>query len=203
MSTDISVAHGVLAAFLIVFVSTMLGSVSCSNRMQEASEARIRCSMKAFPCSSSVTPALQYRTLKQQLRYRQHELGYTSCSDRDIRKRLKLSVHSLGSGAFWCHTSRALGLRTAALIEGEEDRRLQQLLLNDITDQCGLAMLMVLSSLGMFSGSALAEEVAYRGDAGNEFLKNFAGVAYIVVVVVFVIRLFKRRAATATSQVCI
>lgn len=47
---------------------------------------------------------------------------------------------------------------------------------------------------------ALAEGLAYNPEGGAELFKNVAGVAYIALVIFYFVRLFKRRADTATSQ---
>ena len=49
--------------------------------------------------------------------------------------------------------------------------------------------------------AAFAEEtVAYDPASGSDFLKNVAGAAYVVLLVVFAARLLRKRATTATSQ---
>jgi hypothetical protein len=42
--------------------------------------------------------------------------------------------------------------------------------------------------------------MAYNPEGGAELFKNAAGVAYIALVIFYFVRLFKRRADTATSQ---
>lgn len=48
--------------------------------------------------------------------------------------------------------------------------------------------------------AAAADKVAYDAAAGSDFLKNAAGAAYVVLLVVFAARLLRKRATTATSQ---
>lgn len=48
--------------------------------------------------------------------------------------------------------------------------------------------------------SALAEEAAYNPTDGGEFLKTAAGVAYVIVLIIYLFRLFSRRAQQATSE---
>ena len=45
-----------------------------------------------------------------------------------------------------------------------------------------------------------ADSVTYDPASGSDFLKNVAGAAYVVLLVVFAARLLRKRATTATSQ---
>lgn len=54
------------------------------------------------------------------------------------------------------------------------------------------------SSLAAMAADEAA--VAYNNEAGSETVKNVAGVAYVLLVAIFLLRLFKRRADRATSE---
>jgi len=47
--------------------------------------------------------------------------------------------------------------------------------------------------------AAAADAPSYDATAGSDFLKNVAGAAYVVLLVVFAFRLLRRRATTATT----
>jgi hypothetical protein len=97
----------------------------------------------------------------------------SSASDADLR----MSLHILKWGAGAPSTNHALERASPAVFAG---------------------------LLGPLLGcaAALADEgVAYKSGAGMDVLKLLAGVAYIILVVVFVVRLLKKRATNATSQV--
>jgi hypothetical protein len=90
---------------------------------------------------------------------------------------LRMSLHTLDWGAEASSTNNALDSATPAVVAG-----------------------LLVPLLGC--AAALADEgVAYKSGAGMDVLKLLAGVAYIILVVVFVVRLLKKRATNATSQV--
>ena len=61
--------------------------------------------------------------------------------------------------------------------------------------------LTVLCSMLLAAAPALAEEaIAYQPTAGGDVVKNLAGVAYLGLVLFFVVRLLSKRAKTATEE---
>lgn len=62
------------------------------------------------------------------------------------------------------------------------------------------ALVAVASALASPLAAAAADAIPYDKSAGSDFLKNVAGAAYVVLLVVFAARLLRKRATTATSQ---
>jgi hypothetical protein len=68
-----------------------------------------------------------------------------------------------------------------------------------ITIGTTLSLCLADASLAMEQGSS---GLTYNPTGGEEFFKNLAGVAYIILVAVFLFRVFTRRAKRAREQVC-
>ena len=75
--------------------------------------------------------------------------------------------------------------------------------LADFSSSCSTSSGIAFSTflyLVLVPAALAADGVAYNPEAGSETVKTVAGVAYIILVIVYFVRLFRKRAANATSQ---
>ena len=128
---------------------------------------------------------------------------------RSPARRAPLSRHAAAAAS--CSSGAPDPSSAARKAAGQQQRQqpqqqpaLQQPGLALPSSQLGFALLSLGAALLAPCSAALAAEaeaVAYNPGGGSDTLKALAGAGYIVVVVIYFVGLFARRAKTATSQV--
>lgn len=89
---------------------------------------------------------------------------------------------------------------SSALREGAAgEKQPLQLAQDAVTEVLYLA----LAALATCPAASAAETVSYNPGGGEDALKTLAGIGYIILVIFYFFRLFRKRAKAATSQVCI